>query len=339
MHYSSEYADPQWQRRLNLLRMAFVRRVFTQDDLVNPLDGQDSIYPETVNLPEMLKQDRYHLRDMLDVHIEPVGGPGSRGKYELKRVGARFADIFLPAGLVSLIALAQLPQAAPHFPPALVKELLDNIRARLGKDGADILNDALNNAAQLAVWRDQNQINGQVLHVLRRAIQERRLAVFEYQPNRSDDDDRRRHTVEPYEIYPQDGHLYLRCYAIHTIGPFGETPGNHYHLRIGRIVPESITLSDDHFTLERQRPRVTVHYVLSRKLAKDGGSVTFNEIERRTLLDGRVEIRANTDSAFSAVRKLLGYGAEVEVLGGVEVRTAYQDEVRRMAAQLHTPTS
>src|SRR5258708_38235799 len=280
--------DEQWLRRLELLKLAFEKPVFTSEDLVNPSSGRVSIYDETVNVNDRFKSDRYWLRDTLDVHIEPVGGPGTRGTYTLKRIGPRFAHVFLPAGLVTLTALAQLPQVAPHFPPALLRDLLTDIEARLGTDGAHVLDEALVGASQLAVWRDQNTINADVLAVLRQAVRERLLVTFAYQPARGDDDERRQHTVEPYETYVHDGHMYLRCYAVRTLGPYGETPGNHYDLRIGRIVPDTMVLSDQRFTVERPRPRVFVHYLLSRKLAKDCGSVNFDEIERRIQLDGRI---------------------------------------------------
>jgi len=83
--------------------------------------------------------------------------------------------------------------------------------------------------------------------------------------------------------------------------------------------------------VERQRPRYLVHYILSRKLTKDGGSMNFVEIERRPLLDGRLEIRAWCDNTFTARRRLLGYGAQIEVLGGVEILAEYRREVQNMA--------
>ena len=330
---NSEYFNEPWWRRLALLKLAFEKTVFTQDDLVNPLDGSPSIYDENGDLAGILKDDRYLLRDTLDIHIEPQGGPGSRGKYELKRIGAQFANVFLPAGLVTLAALAQLPQTAPHFPPELIRELLNDIRARLGTKDAYILDEALAGAAQLAVWRDSHSLSTDVVAMLRQAVRDRSIVVFEYGASRTDDK-LCQHTVEPYEVHSSEGHLYLRCYAVKTIGPGGETPGRHYELRVGRILPDTLSLSNDRFTAERPRPRVMVHYILSRKLAKDGGSVNFDEIERRSLLDGRLEIRAWYDSSFAARRRLLGYGAQVQVLGGAEILDEYRREVQQMAAQL-----
>ncbi len=335
-YLTDTYCDKQWTRRLELLKLAFEKHIFTQDDLVNPLDGRPSIYSEDLKLlGEALKTDRYWLRDTLDVHIEPLGGTGSRGKYVLSRIGSRFTTVFLPAGLVTLTALAQLPQAAPNFPPRLLHELLDDIRARLGAEGEHILDDALTGAAQLAIWRDQNTINPDVLATLRQAVRDRRLVTFDYQPSRDDDDSRRHHVVEPYTVYVQDGHLYLHCYAVQTVGPKGQALANtHHHLRIGRIAADTLGVLDEHYSAERPPPRIAVHYVLSKKLAKDGGSVNFDEIERIPYLNGSLEIRATTERPFEAIRKLLSYGAEVRVLGGDQVRDAYQKAVRRMAEQL-----
>ena len=97
-----------------------------------------------------------------------------------------------------------------------------------------------------------------------------------------------------------------------------------------RIVPESLLVLDEHYLAERLRPRYLVHYILSAKLAKGGGSFSFDEEARLPYLDGRLEIRAYTEKPFEAMRKLLSYGGECEVLGGVEVRAQYRAELGRM---------
>src|SRR5262249_38074147 len=149
-----------------------------------------------------------------------------------------------------------------------------------------------------------------LLYELRQAVQERRIVEFDYQPSRDDDDDLRHHCFEPYEVYPREGHLYLRGYSRYTVSQrYGERPGKHYNLRVGRIIMDSFTHSDEHFIVERPHPEYPVHYILSRKLAKDGGSTLFRETQRETLPDGRIEIHAHADDPFEAMRKLLGYGA------------------------------
>lgn len=327
VQYSNE-----WQRRLALLQLAFRQETFTREDVRTLYTfGKD----QTEALIEALKNDRYALRDTFDILIRPVRGKPAT--YHIKSIGERFRTVFLPVGLVTMLAIAQMSQNERLFPPDILRELLNGVRQRLGVEDKT-LDDALASALTLATWRDDDAIPTETQHRLRQAIQERHIIQFDYLPSRPDDDLVRSHIAEPYELFIQEGHLYLRAFPRQTTSVYGTfTHDTQFEYRVGGIIPDSIQLLDEHFLGERQQKLYSVHYILSRKLTKRGGSTSFDEIKRHLLPDGRLEIVAQTPKPFDAMRKLLSYGAQCEVLGGDEVLRLYRAEVEQMRALYNIP--
>lgn len=289
-------------------------------------------YPDAIWDQEQMKtmsrafrKDKDALRETLGVTIEPV--LGQRNSYSIVQIEERVRELFLPEELLHLIVLAHLPR--PYFPPETLNEVTQIARTRSGAEHR--LDEAFEASWHIAATRDDDVIHVATRAALFEAKQKHRILEFDYLPARDDDDEPRRHCIEPYDLFFRDGHFYLLGFCLHTTSYLGCFPQNkHREYRVGRVVAGSVQTTPKRFTIRHPEPQYQVHYILSAKLAKYGASVSFNEQERRLLPDGRIEILATTPNHFRAVRHLLGYGPQCEVLGGPEVLAHFCTEVQQM---------
>ncbi len=184
--------------------------------------------------------------------------------------------------------------------------------------------------------RDDDVIAPAVEAGLSRALVEHRLIAFDYTSPTQADGAPRRHTVEPWERYfdAVRGHYYLRGYCRRTAGPPGEYEQNRYmHYRLGRInrlevLPQKLP------PIPPRAPRVELVYRLSPQIARRGEvtrhpGITISRTERQA--DGGVVVHAETDNVWWAVRTLLHYGANCQVLGGGEALFEMRHTVGEMA--------
>lgn len=172
--------------------------------------------------------------------------------------------------------------------------------------------------------RDDDEILPDVETGLSRALVEHRLVVFDYHSPGQENGIARRHTVEPWGRHFDSvrGHHYLRGYCRRSAGPLGEYTHNRYfHYRLGRIrnlevLPQKLP------PFPPSAPRVELVYRLAPRIARRGEvtrhpGITIMRTEPQE--DGSVIVHAETDNAWWAVRTLLHYGANCQVLGGDEM--------------------
>jgi len=169
-----------------------------------------------------------------------------------------------------------------------------------------------------------------------RAKTGRRLLRFLYRSPSQADGIPRRHTVEPYERYfdPLRGHHYLYAFCRETDGPKGGWRAwRYWRYRISRILPEEIEVLPDRLPPVRPRQkRYSLLYRLSPAIARLGDvSERFDNVRVTMQEDGSAIVQAETDDLFFAVRTLLHYGPNCEVLGGPEVQREMQQAVKEMA--------
>lgn len=169
-----------------------------------------------------------------------------------------------------------------------------------------------------------------------RAITSRRLLRFSYRSPLYEDGLPRRHTVEPYELTfdTQRRHQYLYAFCRQTDGPEGSRDARQYiHYRLDRILADGIEVLESKLAPSGPRgKRYQLVYRLAPAVARLG-EVTqhFEEMQVTLGADGSAEVRAETGNLFFAVRTLLHYGQNCQVLGGPEALREMRAIVQEMA--------
>ncbi len=169
-----------------------------------------------------------------------------------------------------------------------------------------------------------------------RAITSRRLLRFSYRSPLYEDGLPRRHTVEPYELTfdTQRRHQYLYAFCRQTDGPEGSQDVRQYiHYRLDRILADGIEVLESKLAPTGPRgKRYQLVYRLAPAVARLG-EVTqhFEEMQVTLEADGSAEVRAETGNLFFAVRTLLHYGQNCQVLGGPEALREMRAIVQEMA--------
>ncbi|MFQ5436595.1 MAG: WYL domain-containing protein, partial [Anaerolineae bacterium] len=167
--------------------------------------------------------------------------------------------------------------------------------------------------------RDSDQISPQIETILSKALLEHRLIVFDYRSPAQADKQPRRHTVEPWGRYFDSvrGHYYLRGFCRRVVGPLGE-----FHLE--RYLPYRLGRINNLEMLPQKLPpfppplkRVKFAYRLAPEIARLGEvtqhpGITIIALEPQA--DESMLVRAETDDVWRAVRSLLHYGSNCQVL-------------------------
>jgi len=183
--------------------------------------------------------------------------------------------------------------------------------------------------------RDDDVITLQVEDGLTRALIQRRLVEFDYHSPAQQDRQPRRHTVEPRERYFDSvrGHYYLRGYCRYTVGPPGRREQNRYfQYRLGRIRNLKVRAAKLP-PMPRRAAKVEVVYRLAPDIARRREVTRHPGIEilqTEQQPDGGVLVRAETAEVWWAVRTLLHYGANCQVVGGAEALL----EMRRVVEEM-----
>jgi predicted DNA-binding transcriptional regulator YafY len=184
--------------------------------------------------------------------------------------------------------------------------------------------------------RDDDVIAPDVEAGLRKAVIQHRLVAFDYRSPAQADDAPRRHTVEPWTRYFDSrwGHHYLRGYCRHIVGPEGETrPHCYRRYRLGRMSRLQV-LPNKLPPFPPRCPREPLIYRLAPKIARRG-EVTrqpgITILEKTAQPDGGVLVHAETEDVWWAVRALLHYGPNCQVLGGDAALAEMRRTVRDMA--------
>lgn len=182
--------------------------------------------------------------------------------------------------------------------------------------------------------RDQGQIRPQVWEGLSRALIQRRRIELSYLSPQQADQEPRRHVVDPYDRFFDTvrGHYYLKGWCHYTDGPLGRRDQRHYfHYRLDRIQAVQV-LPDVLPPLAPSAPRYPVVYALAPHVARLGVTrhpeIAVDKVEEQE--EGGAVVRGTTDNIFWAVRTLLHYGANCQVLGGAEMVR----EMRRVVGEM-----
>jgi predicted DNA-binding transcriptional regulator YafY len=313
------------KRLLILLQLAFNNSRFSLDEVWG-LPFYIEI-DDRKKLSQTLSDDFQRLRDWMGIDIA-----SDYGVYYLHQIDPALRDLFLPDEIISVVAIAkQLPQVQPYFDRQTVESLLTKTRLRLGTDEY-LLDDCLIDTFGRIPYRDSDShISVSLRQTLHQAIVSQRIICFDYSANRPDGF-LVHHRMEPYGLVVKDGHLYLDGFTHTTTSPVGSFEQyKHFLLRVGRIVPTSLALTDEVFTSQHDRPSFQVHYILSARLAQNGASrLSARQHSFHELPDGRVEVYTTTTDVFDTMRQLLSYGSACQVLGGPELLSVYEREIDQL---------
>ncbi len=321
------------QRSLALLRR-LQWGATTRDELldyVNDELGVDAYGTDAKVAESRFEHDVRRLRG-LTIQINPQKGHvwvlESYG--EFSPVGLSHEELNALAFLSETFSLGT-PQAEPvqrllrHIADWLPETQRDSIQARRQRLRIDLRR------------RDEDQVHPLVRKKIDQALSERRRLRFQYRTPSQVDGLPRTHIVEPwFEVYDTvRKHLYLDAYRLEVTGPNGrwlEAQWQRY--RLGRILPDEITLLPEKLPpTPPKRPRYKLEYLLSPEITRLG-EVTrhFEETTiQETNDEGWVRVTATTDDLFRALRLLLGYGPNCEVIGGSEAKREMVALVKAMA--------
>jgi predicted DNA-binding transcriptional regulator YafY len=280
------------------------------------------------------KRFEYDKRKLEDLFGLQVRYRRATGTYEIEDVWEPLLD--LPDEALTAIAFLQEtfdPSAPMHdqvqnFLGLLVSYLSPERRGDLERG----------RTALQVEWgqRDDDVIAPGVEAGLSRALIERRLVAFDYHSPAQADGVPRRHTVEPWERYFDSvrGHYYLRGYCRRTVGPYGEhTQNRYFYYRLGRIRNLEV-LPGKLPPRPPSAPRVELVYRLTPKIARRGEVTRHPEItilRTESQEDESIIVHAETENVWWAVRSLLHYGPNCQVLGGDEALFEMRRTVKEMA--------
>jgi len=184
--------------------------------------------------------------------------------------------------------------------------------------------------------KDDDKVHEKVQAAIDRTLG-RQMLRFDYQAPGQEDGAPRRHTVQPWRLYfdTERHHLYLDAYRTAVDGPHGLwTKGTWQRYRLGRILPDGIEVLPDRLPpTQPKRPRQRLEYLLAPSIARLGEvSHHFEDMKVHEVnANGWVRVTATTDDLFRAVRLLLKYGPNCEVIGGSEARRMMVSTIKSMA--------
>ena len=185
--------------------------------------------------------------------------------------------------------------------------------------------------------RDRDVIDPEVQEKIEQAIAQHRLLRFAYLSPKHTDGVARVHVVQPWHLTFDTAarHLYLEAYMQEARTPEGVLrAGNWLRYRLGRILPEGLTILPDKFApLPPKRRRYALEYLLAPDIARLGEiSRHFDDMQvHETGPGGWVRVTATTTDLFTALRQLLRYAHNCQVLGGPEARQQMAEWVAALA--------
>lgn len=293
------------------------------------------VYGNTTGRPldKRFERDKGKLRDIfgLELHYHR-----STGTYKIFNAWEPLLD--LPDSALRAIAFLQetFTPDAPGY--ERVQNLLALLISYLSPERRGDL-DKQRTALEVS-WgrRDEDEIDPAVERGLRKALLEHRRVAFDYASPYYEDGATHRHVADPWLRYFDStrGHFYLRAYCRQVTDASGTTHRRHgyRHYRLGRmqnlkVLPEKLPPFPP---TARTYP---LTYRLAPVIARRGDVTRHPEIEildTEPQDDGSMIVHAETENVWWAIRSLLHYGANCEVLGGPEARFEIKKVVEAMAA-------
>jgi predicted DNA-binding transcriptional regulator YafY len=260
-----------------------------------------------------------------------------QGEYHLVSYG-EFSPVALSEDELNTLAfLAEtFPPAAPHGAAvqALIRRIADWLPAA---QGGSLAGRRQRRRIDLR-RRDDEVIDPLVEEKIERALAQQRLLRFAYRSPGYADGAPRIHTVQPQQLHfdTSTRHLYLEAHLLELRQPDGTLtrPGYWVNYRLGRILPDEVTVLPDKFApATARRRRYALEYLLAPAIARLGEvSRHFDDMQiHETRPDGWVRVTATTTDLFSALRQLLRYAHNCQVLGGPEARAQMAEWVQAMA--------
>lgn len=320
--------------------LAMLRRLqrgpATKEELIqavfNALDSE--VYGNATgrSLDRRFERDKRKLRDVFGLELRYHRATNT---YELFNAWEPLLD--LPDSALRAIAFLQetFTPEAPGY--EMVQGLLALLVGYLSPERRGDLDKQRTDLEVLWGRRDEDEIMPMVEHSLRKAMIERRWIAFDYHSPAQADEKPRRHVVQPWERYFDSvrGHYYLRGYCKETSSEAHGTRSQHryFYYRLGRIRNLEILPTK----LPPFQPRVRTKplvYRLTATVARRGNVSRHPGIkilEKEPQADGSILVHAETENVWWAIRSLLHYGANCEVLGGPEARYEMEKVVRARA--------
>ncbi len=219
-----------------------------------------------------------------------------------------------------------------------IKAFLDRIRFFLAPDQRLVIEQQRTDLVLKLGQQDDDLLDPTVEDTLQLALARRRRVEFDYYSPQFEAGQGRRQVVdvfEPPRFEPMLGHYYLYGWCHYSVGPEGRFEAGYYiPYRLGRI--KQIHLLPTRLPPTPPRPkRFAVKYWLAAQVARYGVTrrrwINFDadQIERQP--DGSVIVTGTTDNLFFAELELMHYRHNCKVLGGVELLTAMQKTIKKMA--------
>jgi len=276
-------------------------------------------------LEKDLKRIREHL--LIDLYFDR-----GIGRYVIRDLWMPLLD--LPDE--DLATIAWLEETFDHDSPQHdeVHGLLGRLRFYLSPERQAVIERCRTALTVDLRRRDEDEIQAEVWEGLTRALMSRQSVEFSYLSPQQEDQEPRRHVVDPYERFFDTvrGHYYLKGWCHYTDGPLGQyTQQKYFYYRLGRVRDLRV-LPDKLPPIPPSAPRYRVEYVLTPRVARLGVTrhrgIDVEEVERRE--DGSAVVRGTTEDVFWAARTLLHYGPNCRVLGGPELLREMRALMRRM---------
>ena len=276
-------------------------------------------------LEKDLKRIREHL--LIDLYFDR-----GIGRYVIRDIWMPLLD--LPDE--DLATIAWLEETFDHDSPQHeeVHGLLGRLRFYLAPERQAVIERCRTALTVDLRRRDEDEIQAEVWEGLTRALMSRQRVEFSYLSPQQEDQEPRRHVVDPYERFFDTvrGHYYLKGWCHYTDGPLGRyTQQKYFYYRLGRVRDLRV-LPDKLPPIPPSAPRYRVEYILTPRVARLGMTrhrgIDVEGVERRG--DGSAVVRGTTEDVFWAARTLLHYGPNCRVLGGPELLREMRALVRRM---------
>lgn len=316
--------------------LAIIRRVqrgpATREELVEAVlaqEGEDAYgRVDGEALDTKIEKDLQRTRDRLyiDVYHDPdVGG------YVIQDIWRPLLD--LPNEDLATIAWLEQtfgPQTPQHDD---IQAFLGRLRSYLDIDRRREIRRQREQVAIDLSRRDEDTIDPDVISKIEDAMHRRVRIAFEYYAPGREDEQPRRHIIDPYERHFERGHHYLRGYCRSIDGPEGQyEPRAWYTYRLGRIT-EVTVLSQKLPPMPPPARTYDVVYELAPVIAQGGISshhaIEIQAVEERD--DGSALVRGTTTDLFAAVQALMRYRHNCKVIGGPRMVRRMKEVVQKMA--------
>lgn len=185
--------------------------------------------------------------------------------------------------------------------------------------------------------RQITEVDKRTYQIIRKAIENKQLLMFDYTSN-FELYDSRRHTVAPYEVFFRDGHAYLDA-VVHAVTPAGHVVSNDsVEYRLDRMTRGSTKILPT--SIPPIRPAQTRHslvYILGPEVARRRDLATFfNETTITYNADGSATVAAIVSNLWTTRQILLRYGNACIVTSPPELVQMFRNTVTQMAINYTT---